>query len=124
MYTVSLCTELQQPNRLSTHSPVKPKAIEIVHQRPVLHLQWVPSHVGDLGNERADVMAKRGAESNQQKFPLTPRAACNLSMQPSTTSPEKASRQQKLEMFCHRRPYSYVPGTCRECHTLPPYNQS
>ncbi|GIY36392.1 hypothetical protein CDAR_392741 [Caerostris darwini] len=51
-------TELQQPNRLSTHSPVKHKAIEIVHQRPALHLQWVPSQVGVLSNERADGEAR------------------------------------------------------------------
>ncbi|GFU18791.1 hypothetical protein TNCV_1085371 [Trichonephila clavipes] len=32
---------------------------------------WVPSHVGILGNQRADQKAKHGAELSQPEIPLT-----------------------------------------------------
>ncbi|GFV16898.1 reverse transcriptase [Trichonephila clavipes] len=41
-------------------------------------LQWVPSHVGILGIERADQKAKQGAESSQPEVPLTLRRAKNI----------------------------------------------
>ncbi|GIY55869.1 reverse transcriptase [Caerostris darwini] len=50
---------------------------ELIISGWALLLKWVPSHGGVPGNERVDVMAKRGAESNQPEFPITFKTICN-----------------------------------------------
>ena len=40
-----------------------------------LHLQWIPSHCGIPGNERADTLAARGAKSEQIERPVSQRTA-------------------------------------------------
>ena len=53
------------------------KLAELITSGWVLWLQWVPSHVGVPGNERADLKARQGAESIQPNIPLTLRTAHN-----------------------------------------------
>ncbi|GIY89924.1 hypothetical protein CDAR_554011 [Caerostris darwini] len=62
-------------NNSPTDSPVTVLA-ELLTIGWALHLQRVPCHVGVSGNERIDIIAKCGAESNQPEFPLTLRTAC------------------------------------------------
>ena len=50
-------------------------------------LQWVPSHVGLLGNEQADLLAKKGSKSKQ-------RTAKEISLQ---------RRQQELNQKMHHK---------------------
>ena len=34
-------------------------------------LQWIPAHCGISGNEKADELAKRGANMQQENLPIT-----------------------------------------------------
>ena len=54
------------------------KLAELIKNGWVVALQWVPSHVGIPGNERADILAKRGAETDQPEIPFTLNRANNL----------------------------------------------
>lgn len=40
----------------------------IKFQRCEVRIQWIPSHLGILGNERADMLAKRGSMENEAKL--------------------------------------------------------
>ncbi|GFX55206.1 reverse transcriptase [Trichonephila clavipes] len=44
---------------------------ELISYNWTVALQWVPSHVGILGNEKANQKVKQGAESSQPEVPLT-----------------------------------------------------
>ncbi|KMQ82368.1 reverse transcriptase [Lasius niger] len=54
------------------------KLAELILQGWTVTLQWVPSHVGIPGNEKADNMAKCGAEHDQPEVPMTLSRAKNL----------------------------------------------
>ncbi|GFX35889.1 reverse transcriptase [Trichonephila clavipes] len=47
------------------------KIAELISYGWSVALQWVPSHVGIPGNERANQKAKQGDESSQLEVPLT-----------------------------------------------------
>ena len=46
------------------------KLYSILEHRRLI-LQWIPSHCGIKGNERADRLAKQGANMEQEKHPIT-----------------------------------------------------
>ncbi|GFV67795.1 reverse transcriptase [Trichonephila clavipes] len=54
------------------------KIVELISYGWTVALQYVSSHVGIPGNERADQKAKQGTESTQQEVPLTLRRANNI----------------------------------------------
>ncbi|GFT34351.1 reverse transcriptase [Trichonephila clavipes] len=54
------------------------KIAELISYGWTAALQWVPSHVGIPGNERANQKAKQGAESTQPEVPLTLRRAKSI----------------------------------------------
>jgi len=56
------------------------KLVDKLPQHTELHLQWVPSHTGILGNETADQLAKLGTTAQQ------------TSQQPLTASEQKSRR--------------------------------
>ena len=47
------------------------KMAELITQGWIVVLQWVPSHVGIPGNERADRKARQGAEGALDEVPMT-----------------------------------------------------
>ncbi|GFV36675.1 reverse transcriptase [Trichonephila clavipes] len=54
------------------------KIAELISYGWTVALQWIPSHDGIPGNERADQTAKLGAESSEQEVPLTLRRAKSI----------------------------------------------
>jgi len=54
------------------------KIADAIAEGWVIALQWVLSHVGIYGNERADAKAKQGVESKQPNVPFTLNRAKNL----------------------------------------------
>ena len=46
------------------------KLSKLIESRRVV-LQWLPAHCGISGNEKADELAKRGANMQQENFPIT-----------------------------------------------------
>ena len=44
------------------------KLSKLIESRRVV-LQWIPAHCGISGNEKADELAKRGANMQQEKSP-------------------------------------------------------
>ena len=50
----------------------------------VLYLQWIPSHCGIPGNERADILAKKGAAKTQPEKPVSQATAKQILKSNST----------------------------------------
>ena len=46
------------------------KLSKLIESRRIV-LQWIPSHCGISGNEKADEFAKRGANMQQENLPIT-----------------------------------------------------
>ena len=46
------------------------KLSKLIEGRRVV-LQWIPAHCGISGNEKADELAKRGANMQQENLPIT-----------------------------------------------------
>ncbi|GFY12198.1 hypothetical protein TNCV_4934871 [Trichonephila clavipes] len=66
----------------SDHQPrsnCRTKDAELISYGWTVGLQWIPSHVGIPGNDRADEKTSHGAESSQTEVPLTSRRANNIS---------------------------------------------
>ena len=54
------------------HGEYEPRVelAKLIESRRVV-LQWIPAHCGISGNEKADELAKRGANMQQQNLPIT-----------------------------------------------------
>ena len=52
------------------HELLRVKLSKLIESRRVV-LQWIPAHCGTSGNEKADELAKRGANMQQENLPIT-----------------------------------------------------
>ncbi|GFX98192.1 hypothetical protein TNCV_4908351 [Trichonephila clavipes] len=67
------------------------------------HYHWVPSHVGNPSNERADQKAKHGAESSQTEVPLTLRRA--RALHPHTLTNVLPAPKKPRALESHWKPW-------------------
>ncbi|GFS87676.1 reverse transcriptase [Trichonephila clavipes] len=70
--------ERAPPTTIVSTIQCRTKIAELISYGWTVVLQWVPSHVGLLGNERADQKVKQGVESTQPEVPLTLRRANSI----------------------------------------------
>ncbi|GFX20391.1 hypothetical protein TNCV_3487491 [Trichonephila clavipes] len=90
------CEESEENADEFDHIPCRTKIAELISYGWIAALQWVPSHVGILSNERIDQKAKQGAESAQPDIPLILRRAKGII---STNIEKYTAMTQKTKSF-------------------------
>nr|KAG5714784.1 hypothetical protein BaRGS_000272 [Batillaria attramentaria] len=70
----SLLQGLQNPKSEQLLNTIK-KTLQDLSRRSTITLQWIPSHCGIIGNEKADALSKAGSKMQQFNHPVTYREA-------------------------------------------------